>query len=242
MTSESESVLGFFGAELRRARTRAGLTQEQLGDKVGYTGSLISQIETGRRMASQHLAAELDELLGTDGAFGRMWPLVDRLGQGTHEWRNYADREPDATDILTYESSMIPGLLQTEPYARTVVDAVRPTLSADVVQARVANRMTRQEILTRDDPPRLWAILGEAVLHNLVGSRALMADQLRHVLAMAQLPNITIQVLPFAAGVTPAMGVAFLVAEFPRRRARRPAYRHCGHRKGRLRHRRGGAL
>lgn len=134
-------------------------------------------------------------------------------------FRDRVTVERQAKEILEYESYQIPGLLQTEDYARAVVDSVRPTLSAEAIENVVALRMTRQQILEPDDSTpldqdndtHLWAILDESALDRPVGSPGIMRAQREHLLIMASRPNITIQIIPNAEGVTCAFGRVFAV-------------------------------
>lgn len=209
------SFLSYFGSELRHHRERAGLTQGEVGQRCYCGNGLISKIERAERVPQPELCRSLDELFGTDGFFTRLGAEVREHTSPSARFRAYLDREPDAVAIYTYASLLVPGLLQTEAYARCVIEAVRPALSADVVNTNLATRMTRQEILRRDRPPCLWAILGEAVLYLGVGSDRVMADQLARILDAARTnPEIVVQLLPNSAGPTCAMGVPFLIAEF----------------------------
>lgn len=209
--------LTLFGDELRHHRERAGMTQGDVGQKCGYGNGLVSKIERAERVPQPELCDALDELFGTPGSFARLGAQAREHSTLAPEFRAYVVSEPDATAIHTYATHLIPGLLQTPEYARAVIEAERPTLTPDVVEARLAARLTRQDVLTRNDPPRLWVVVGEAVLYTLVGSRAVLAGQLRQVRDKAAWPHITLQVLPYEAGVTPAMGLPFIVAEFASR-------------------------
>lgn len=207
-------MLAHFGAEVKVHRVKAGLTQEQLGERVGYTNGLISAVERATRMPSRQLAEALDEALDTGGALTRLWPLANELAGRSAQFRAYMEREPMAIAIHNYEPHMVPGLLQTEEYARAVIASGRPTPGASERDARVAARMTRQEILRGEDPPRFWAIVDESVLMRPVGSPEVMTAQLQRLVGATEEPHITIQVFPYSAGISPAMGVPFLVAEF----------------------------
>lgn len=208
------SFLEHFGDELRLHRERAGMTQTDVGERVGYGNGLISKIERAERVPQPELCTVLDELFGTQGSFGRLGKRVREHSGATARFREYLERERDAVAIYDYESHMVPGLLQTEAYARCVIEARRPNVQPDEIASRLAARMTRQEILTTDAPPRLWVILGEAVLNLMVGSEQIMVEQLQRILEAAQRPEVTVQVLPNSAGVTCALGVSFLMAEF----------------------------
>jgi len=129
----------------------------------------------------------------------------------------YVGLESAASEIRIYEVSLIPGLLQTEDYARAVIRAGMMNSPSEDVERRVRLRMARQPAATRDDPPKIWAVLDEAALRRWVGGAGLMRLQLEHLLAQAALPNIAIQVIPFAGGAHPAMGRPFIILVFPER-------------------------
>lgn len=210
-------MLSYFGSELRYHREKADLTQAEVGQRCHVGNGLISKIERAERVPQPDLCGALDELFGLDGFFERLGEQVREHSTLSQEFRAYVLHEPRAVAIATYVTQLVPGLLQTEEYARSVISAERPTPSDDVIETRLAARMTRQEILTRGDPPppRLWVVMSEAVVHVEVGSRQVMAKQLGHILDAASWSNVTIQVLPFSAGVTPAVDIPFLVAEMP---------------------------
>lgn len=213
----SGSLLSYFGAELRHHREKAGLTQAEVGQRCHVGNGLISKIERAERVPQPDLCLALDGLFATDGLFDRLGVQVREHSTLSMEFRAYALQEPNAVAISTYVTQLMPGLLQTEAYARSVIAAERPTPSPDVIETRLAARMTRQEVLTRaaPAPPRFWAVMSEAVLHVEVDSRETMAEQFGHLLEAASWPNVTLQVLPFSAGVTPAVDIPFIVAEMP---------------------------
>jgi hypothetical protein len=129
-------------------------------------------------------------------------------------FRDLFDLEGTAAQIRTYESYLVPGILQTEDYARASVEAARPVLAAEDVDQVVALRMTRQEILDRQDAPRMWAIIDESVLHREVGSPTVMRRQFEHLLRLQQSSNIVIQVVRNAEGACCAFGRAFMLLSF----------------------------
>jgi hypothetical protein len=129
----------------------------------------------------------------------------------------YVGLEAEAASLRVYESQVVHGLLQTEEYARAVMSTVRRRQSADEIERLVALRMQRQEVLLRDDPLQLWIILDEAVIRRTMGPPDLMYGQLVRLLEMAQLPNVTLQVLEFASGLHPALNGPFVIIEFPER-------------------------
>ncbi|WP_107469516.1 helix-turn-helix domain-containing protein [Streptomyces mangrovisoli] len=205
----SASPLDYYGYELRRAREAAGLTLAQLGTIVFCTGSLIGQIETAARVPQRDLSERLDMALETGGLFSRLVGLVLR-SQLPSWFQPYAEMEARAAYISTYQSQLVDGLLQTEAYARAVL-GVRDKTGLD---ARVAARLERQRILAQEHPPVAWVILSEAVLHQEIGGREVMREQLRHLLALQQQPWIKVQVLPFEVGAHTALMGSFAVLRF----------------------------
>ena len=213
MIDPAASPLAFFATEMVRMRNAAGLSQPTLATQLNYSASQIAKIETCQRIPKRDLAAKLDDIFATDGSFGRLQPLVER--SSVLPWfRDLFDLEGTAAQIRAYESYLIPGILQTEPYARASVEAARPVLSAEEVEQAVALRMTRQEILERPDAPQMWAIIDESVLHREVGSPAVMRQQCAQLLRMQQFPNIVLQVIRNADGLCCAFGRAFMLLSF----------------------------
>lgn len=213
MGKSGTSLLAYFGRTLRYYRQRAGLTQEQLGEKVGWSAQLIGHVEQGVRSPQQAFTTAVDEALGADHALLDLWRIIHDQATPDERFRDFVELEATATEIHTYESHLIPGLLQTEAYARGVVQSSRPPLGRDDVEARVALRLSRQEILGRDDPPRLWAIVGESALHQQVGDRRVMREQLQHLVRCADSHTVTLQVLPYTS-LSPAMGVSYTILLF----------------------------
>lgn len=212
--SPSSSPLAFFAAELKRVRGTKGLTQEQLAEAMNYSPSTVAAVETCRLLPSEDLGKALDKALGTDGHFERVQELVGETC--VLPWfRDLVETERQAVSIRTYESYVIPGLLQIEDYARHAVSAVRPRLSHEEVERAVMLRMTRQEILKHEHPPRLWAIIDESVLRREARGREVMRTQCDHLLSVGQHPHIAIQIIPDSKGVACAGGKDFLILTFP---------------------------
>jgi transcriptional regulator with XRE-family HTH domain len=213
MIDPAASPLAFFVSEMTRMRTGAGLSQPALAKRLSYSASQIAKIETCQRIPKAELAHKLDEVFGTDGLFARLQPLVER--SSVLPWfRDLFDLEGTASQIRTYESYLIPGILQTEAYAQASVEAARPVLTPEEVEQAVALRMTRQEILERQDAPHLWAIIDESVLYREVGSPAVMRQQCKHLLKMGQWSNVVIQIIRSADGICCAFGRAFMLLSF----------------------------
>jgi len=224
-TDPYSSPLAYFAAELKRLRERAGVTQSDVAEATNYSLSTVSAYETGNLIPSAAFAVRVDKFFGTDGQseddegdLTRLQHLVEQVS--VRPWfRDRVDVERKAAEIREYDSYQIPGLLQTADYARAVISAGRPRMSEEEIERAVAVRMTRQEILERDNDlpadrdntPRLWAIIDEAALHRVVGNSEVMRVQREHLVEMAQRPNVTIQVIPNSEGVTCAYGRAFTI-------------------------------
>ncbi|WP_369200366.1 helix-turn-helix transcriptional regulator [Streptomyces sp. PU-14G] len=198
------STLAYFGTELRIRREEAGLSQTTLGRRTFCTHSYVSRIESGSRVPSEEFAQRCDDALCTGGLFARLWPVV--IEHAYPDWfRPFVDLEKDATCIWDFENQVVPGLLQTEEYARALFAAARLPNTDEMVAAR----MTRQHILERTDRCRLWAVLDENVLRRAVGGPHIMARQLEAVLAAAEDPRTIVQVVPFDVGAHASMDGPF---------------------------------
>jgi Domain of unknown function (DUF5753) len=189
----SVSPAHFFGAEVRREREARRMRQPELGMFTHCDGSLVSRIEGGQWPADPGFAKGCDEAFPErDGWFSRFYEGSLSWAR-TREWfRPWAAIEQVATVIRQFEPALMPGLLQTEDYARALLGSWVPNPDADV-----ADRVERQAILTREDSPlQLWVVIGEPALHREIGDAGIMADQCAHLAEMASRPNVTLQVLP----------------------------------------------
>jgi transcriptional regulator with XRE-family HTH domain len=214
MIDPAANPLSFFASEMIRLRNAAGLSQSALAKLLNYSVSQVTKIETCQRIPKRELAQKLDEVLPSDGLFCRLQPLVER--SSVLPWfRDLFDVEGAATQICTYESYLVPGLFQTEAYARAAAEAVRPILTTEDADQAVAIKMTRQEILDRDTGPQVWAVLDESILHREVGSPAVMREQCQHLVKMHQRPRVVIQVIPNTFGLSCAFGKPFSLLSFP---------------------------
>jgi transcriptional regulator with XRE-family HTH domain len=214
-------------AELRKAREEAGLTQEQVAGAMEWSPSKVIRIEAGTsRITPNDLKALLRHLDVVDEQRTGELLALARAARAPSWWSQYrhiasagflqfVEYEAAASATSNFEPLLIPGLLQTEEYARAVVQQFDEQRTAERVDALVKLRMTRQELLDRADPPRLYFIVDEAVVRRLVGGRAVMRRQLRHLIQTADRPNVTIELVPFNAGVHPGMHGPFVVIEFP---------------------------
>ena len=215
------------GTQLRRLRAEAGLTREAAGEAIRASEWKIHRLENGQvgfkerdiidllRLYRVTDPAEVAELVGLarEANTPGWW---QHYGDVLPTWfRTYVDLESAATLIRTYEGQFIPGLLQTDDYMRAVVQGAHLDESSEELGRRVRLRMARQQLLTRDHPPRLWAVIDEAAMRRPVGGGEVMRRQLERLIDATKLPNVTLQVLPFGAGAHPAMVGSFSVLRFP---------------------------
>ncbi|AWZ06793.1 MULTISPECIES: helix-turn-helix transcriptional regulator [unclassified Streptomyces] len=205
----SASPLDYYGSELRRLREEAGLKQGQLGAIVFCAGSLIGQIETARKVPTRDFSERIDAALNTGGVFSRLVGLVLRSQLPTW-FQPYAEMEARAAYVSTFHAQLVYGLLQTEEYARALL-GVR---SDENLDARVAARMERQRILDRTDPPLMWVVLSEAVLHQEIGGRHVMQNQLAHLLSLRKREWVKVQILPFEVGAHAGLLGEFTLLRF----------------------------
>jgi transcriptional regulator with XRE-family HTH domain len=213
-------------AELRRLRSVSGLTREEVTERTGINAATLYRLETVQaRPQRRTLVALLDLYDVNDDARAE---LLDLARQSTEQswlqsfpsdlpeaYTTYILFESEARSLLNYESLFIPGLLQTEDYARAALQRGLPTATKDEIQRRVEARMSRQGVLTREAPLRLWTIVDEGALHRPVGGRDVMAAQLDHLAESGgELPHVTLQVIPYDVGGHPGMAGAFAIVQF----------------------------
>lgn len=210
------SLLAFFGAELRRRRLAAGLSQDQLGQAITYSAALVGRIEVGERMPSPDLARRCDDALATGGLFAHLRQSMDSDMHAYPAWfREFVEREREATSIKEFNALAIPGLLQTEDYARALFRACKPADSDDEISQHVAARLERQRIMDRGKPPMLWAVVDEGVLRRPVGGTQVFRDQLAHLAEVGRHPGVVFQVMPFSAGAHAGLLGEFIVLGLP---------------------------
>lgn len=212
------------GALLRSMRLETGRTVQEVADSLLCAASSISRMETGQRNATARDIRDLCDLYGvTDPAVRDHLNELARAGRRPAWWQpydlpyaTYVGLEAEAAAISDFEPGVFPGLLQIPDYARALHEGALPRLGEPVIAQRIEERRNRQTILTRQEPPppALRAIVDEAVLHRVIGGRAVMAAQLRHVLAACQLPNVSVRVLGFGAGAHPALDSTFILLSF----------------------------
>ena len=194
-----------FGAMLRYYRERAGLSRAELARQISKSVSLIQAIELGQRAATADVTEDLERVLPTDGALTR---LRDEIGDGFGyqaypSWfQDWLVTEREAKKLRWFEPLLVPGLLQTEDYARAIF-RTRFGTTDEEIDEQVAARLKRQEILTRDEPPAFWVIVDESVLRRPVGGRYVMREQVGHLIEAAQRPHVSIQVISVQRGCPP---------------------------------------
>ncbi|RAY12194.1 hypothetical protein DPM19_26080 [Actinomadura craniellae] len=196
------SARAFYAVQLRRVRTTAKMTQPQVGGlpEVMVSGKLIGHVENCYRLPSLRLSKGLDRAFGYEEFFESMYTAVMRESGLPAGFWEYIELEALANMIRMYDNFLVNGLLQTPDYAREVLRAGQKD---DKLEELIKTRLARQEILRREDPPWLVALLDESVVRRTVGDRAVMKEQLEHLLRLAQEPNITIHIVPDGAPVYP---------------------------------------
>ncbi|MEO3812853.1 helix-turn-helix transcriptional regulator [Sphaerisporangium sp. B11E5] len=208
----NESPRALFAFELRRHRMAAGLTQQQFGDRIGYSDSQVAMVETLKRPPTRKFAELCDEKFGLDGAMTRLF-MATKWQTAPEYFRPWLEDEQDATGLCSWEPMLIPGLFQTEAYAREMF-ATAPGITAEEVEERLAGRMRRQSILNRAKPPLISVIMDEAVLHRRIGGAHVLREQLQFVLEVAQRPEVTLQIVPYEAEAHCGLaGGGFIIAE-----------------------------
>jgi transcriptional regulator with XRE-family HTH domain len=211
------------GALLRALRNEKSLTVEQVAEHLLCSTSKVSRMETGHGVATPRDIRDLCDLynvadqaerdrmmrLALESKQQAWWQSYD-LGYAT-----YVGLEAEAVAISAFQSSVVHGLLQTADYARAGHEGAMPRLSPDQIEMQIEAKLTRQRILTRDNPPCFTVVLDEAALHRVVGGRQVMAAQLARILDMSALSNVRVQVLPFEVGAHPAVESNFTIVELP---------------------------
>lgn len=203
--------------ELRRLREAAHVTIDHVAERLECSGSKISRIETGQTGVTPRDVRDMLDIYHVEPEYAEQLLKIAREARQKGWWQLYGDvltgayvgLEAAADHIRSYEALVVPGLLQTEEYAQAMIHAARPDISVTEVEKRVRVRMSRQSLVTQDDPIDLWVVLDEAVLRRPVGGRAVMRRQLEHLSLAASWPNVTLQVLPFSAGAHAGMDGTF---------------------------------
>ncbi|MGW0842579.1 helix-turn-helix domain-containing protein [Streptomyces sp. NPDC002787] len=213
------------GQELRRLRELKGMTAEEVAERLLVSQSKISRLENGRRSISQR---DVRDLCGVYEVEDQR--VVDSLMQMAKDsrqqgwWHAFGDvpysvyigLETDAASLRVYDPQVVPGLLQTRPYAEALIAGALPETTPGDIDKRVQVRMRRQERISAPESPlRLWTVLDEAALRRVVGNRSLMREQLEYLVEQSQLPHVTVQVIPFDLGAHPGLNGQYAILEFP---------------------------
>jgi transcriptional regulator with XRE-family HTH domain len=208
--------------ELRRLRDEHQLTLQEVADRLGWSRATVSRLETGQTRPRHGDVADLLDLYGVPSP--ERDALITLARQATQRgwWTAYGDVftdsyvgiEDESADIRNWDPQLIHGLLQTDDYARAVITAGRMLPGPRHVERRVAARKIRQKLLDRQNAPRMHAVFDEAVLHRAVGGEAVMKAQLLALAESAMRPNVTIQILPYAAGAHPGLDSRFTILSF----------------------------
>jgi transcriptional regulator with XRE-family HTH domain len=198
--------------KVRKLRIAAGLTQQQLGDQVFVSNTRIAQIELATDPPGWKLTESLDNVLGAEGALTELWPLI---GLGPYEdWAaKFLELQGVATAVHEF-SQTVPGLAQTEGYARALLSDGQIFNEGDL-ETKVAARLKRQHVLDGPTPPWFWMILDEAVLRRTIGGPQVLADQLSWLLELGRRPRVHIQVLPLRKPVAAAVGGSLSLLMLP---------------------------
>ncbi|GAA2227092.1 helix-turn-helix transcriptional regulator [Streptomyces amakusaensis] len=211
---QQQAAWEFFGAELKRRREDAELTQSEVGMAVFVSGGYIGQFEQAIRKPQLDVATRLDVLLQTGGFFERLWhKLIDSSPYASY-FVAAAELEALATHIYDFEPALVPGVMQTAEYTRAIVLADNPFAPDEQIKDMVSGRMDRGRLLEDPDKPTYWAILHEQVLRVRVGGTEVMAGQLDHIADLARSRRALVQIIPFEAGAHTLMGKTFTLMEF----------------------------
>ncbi|MFD0657053.1 helix-turn-helix domain-containing protein [Thermocatellispora tengchongensis] len=214
-----------FAARLRELREAAGLSLVEVAEQTGLDRATLFRIEGAKvRPQARSLRAILDAYHAPEEDRAELTELLKAAAEQTwiqtaaslpSSYATYIGFESEAEGVLNFEMLVVPGLLQTESYARAVIRGTVPEVPRDEVEARVAARLERQKLLTRPNPLKLWAVIDESALLRKIGDHQVMHDQVVRLLEAADEPNITIQVIPRSAGAYPGMFSTFVLLNFP---------------------------
>jgi transcriptional regulator with XRE-family HTH domain len=218
--SDPDALRAHFAIELRRQRTRAGLSMNGLAKALGCTAQWISQLEQTEKPVPEQTAFDLDTCFKTegweenDGLFIRVYRAIQRAGRRRvllPGFQAYLQHEAEAIGIRCFAAQVVPGLLQTEDYARGVMLKTDP---AETAEARVAGRIERQAIFNRERPPMMMFVLDESVLKRPVGGAKAMVDQLDHLIGFMGSPHVDLRVLPFGRVAPAGLEGGFILLSF----------------------------
>lgn len=208
--ANSSGFVSYFGTELRRHRERLGWQRDQLADRVPWSVWTITSLEQGRRKPPPGFGEHVDALFNLPDV---MTELAKKAQDDKTPFGDFVDLEQRASSIGLFDNRVVPGLLQTEAYVRAVHEVRRRTLTPDEIERLVQIRLRRQQIFCRKPPPTLHAVIDEAVLCRHVGDATVMREQFGTL--VDHRPSVTIQVLPFTAGLHESLGGPLTVMRLP---------------------------
>jgi transcriptional regulator with XRE-family HTH domain len=216
MDRELYPLFDFFATELRRARNAAGLTQDSLGRRIGFSGELVSKVERGERRPTGQFAEGCDAVFPElGGMFARLVAKAEESHSVYPAWfASWVDAEKRASVIRWWQPLLVPGLLQIPDYVRAVYDAWCAVDGNGDTDDHVAARLARQDIFERPMPPSFGVVIDETVLHRCIGGSRVMHDQLLHLAGMSERARVTVQVLPADVGANVGLLGAFAIAGF----------------------------
>ncbi|MGK5497173.1 helix-turn-helix domain-containing protein [Streptomyces sp. URMC 125] len=208
----ARGLIGAFGRQLKLLRTRAGLDRAEFGKRVGYSADTIASYEQGRRVPQPRFIDQADDVLDAGGVLVALKGEVARARYPAF-FRDMARLEEEAVSLHVYGALAVPGLLQTEEYARAVFAMRRPLLDEATIEQRVSARLARQEIFARSPLPTLSFVIEEAVLHRPLGGASTHRGQLEQILLHGQRRNVEIQIMPTTGVEHCSLGGPFTLIE-----------------------------
>ncbi|MCZ2523136.1 helix-turn-helix domain-containing protein [Streptomyces sp. HB2AG] len=211
------AAVRYFGSQMGLLRKRAGLTQPELARLIGYSEAMVAAVEQGRRIPQKDFIDRVDDALGADGL---LTAGAEFLAHARYpaRFQDFAHLEAEAVSLYSYETVLVPGLLQTEDYARALMSIHCPPPDDETIEQRVAARMDRQALLTRRPGTIVGFVIEEAALRRRVGGTEVMRGQLESLLARTELRNVSIQVMPLKSGAHAGLNGPVLLMETSDRR------------------------
>ncbi|MFD9603872.1 helix-turn-helix domain-containing protein [Streptomyces sp. NPDC059970] len=210
--SDLPGVWAAYGKLLQHLRKRAELNQQALGDAIGYSLEQVASVEQGRRPAKEAFTVAADRVLAAGGLLEVLQADVDRA-KLPQFFRNFALIEAEVLSRFSYDPLLVPGLLQTEAYARAVFGGHCPPFSEDIIDQHTEARLSRQKLLTRDPLAELSFVIGEEALRNPVGGAEVMRGQWQRLLEVGALRTVEVQVMPAGLGFHPGLDGPFVLVE-----------------------------
>ncbi|MFF5143283.1 helix-turn-helix domain-containing protein [Streptomyces sp. NPDC013157] len=208
------AVIATVGRQLKLRREAVGMRAAEFGEAVGYGEDMVYKVEGGKRIPRQEYLNRADEVLGAGGLISATWEDVKRV-RYPKKVRELAKLEGQAVEIGVYECNSVNGLLQTPEHARAVISAAQPPYSPDDVERMVTARLARQSVFERDPAPSIHFVLEEAALRRPIGGTMVWRGQLDHLLAVGQLHNVMLQVMPLNSEVHSGLDGTIELLKFP---------------------------